>query len=109
MNLIDYQKFCLSTAVYPNIGSNWKYCLIGLTGELGEIANKLKKVTRDDHDIITNEKREEVTDEIGDLFWYLMMLCYELKINPELVLLHNKSKLATRQAKNTIHDKGRNE
>lgn len=109
MNIIEYQNFCLSTAVYPNISKNWKYPLIGLFGEIGELANILKKATRDNEDQITENKRRECIDELGDIFWYLMVLCYELKIDPIIVLGNNIGKLKTRMENNTIHDKGRNE
>jgi len=106
MNLKEYQNFALSTAVYPDIGKNWHYPLIGLVGEIGELANKLKKSIRDDNDKITDKKREECIDELGDLQWYFVILCYELHIDPEFVLLNNISKLRNRKEKGTIHDTG---
>lgn len=105
MNLKEYQKFCLTTAVYPNIGDNWHYPLIGMVGELGELGNKLKKTIRDDNNIITDEKRQMCIDEMGDLAWYFVMLCYELSIDPDLVLENNIDKLQERMKNNTIHDK----
>lgn len=104
LELWNYVQFCRSTAIYPNIGNNWQYALIGLTGELGELANKLKKIIRDDKGIITETKRQECLDELGDLFWYLIMLCDEMKINPSEVLENNMTKLTERQVNNALHD-----
>ena len=46
MDLNDYQSAALQTAVYPNQGSNFAYPALGLAGEAGEVADKLKKVIR---------------------------------------------------------------
>ena len=43
----EFQKKCASTAVYPKIGKNFAYPALGLTGEAGEVANKIKKVICD--------------------------------------------------------------
>lgn len=109
MNLKKYLQFAKTTAVYPNIGNNWHYPLIGMVGELGELGNKLKKTIRDDNDIITEEKRNMCIDEMGDLAWYFVMLCYELKIDPDMVLENNISKLKERVKNNTVHDTGNRE
>jgi len=109
MELKDYSEFVKTTAVYPNIGQNWQYTLIGLTGELGELANILKKVMRDYNGIPTSDHYNKIIDELGDVFWYLTMLCYEFRIDPKLVLEGNVSKLVERKKTNTLHDIGRKE
>lgn len=107
LELWNYLQFCRSTALYPNINNNWQYTLIGLVGEIGELSNKLKKVIRDNNGIITPDKRKECIDELGDVFWYLIMLCDEMKINPSDVIQNNIAKLTKRKETNTIHDIGR--
>lgn len=106
MDLKTYQDHALKTAVYPRIGFNWQYPLIGLGGELGELMNILKKTIRDDHNKITEIKKEKLKDELGDIFWYLVVLCWELKIDPDLVLELNIDKLEARKNNNTLHDTG---
>lgn len=106
MDLFNYLVFAQKTAVYPKIGYNWQYPLIGLTGELGELANILKKAIRDDGGIISQDRKEKCLDELGDIFWYLTMLCFELNINPNAVLDHNVEKLRKRLESNTVHDPG---
>lgn len=46
MNFDDYQKQSRKTVVYPNPGSNYVYPTLGLAGEAGEVANKIKKILR---------------------------------------------------------------
>ena len=52
MTLNEYQQHALETAIYP-AESRIVYPTLGLTGEAGEVADKVKKVIRDGH-------REEV-------------------------------------------------
>lgn len=128
MNLEDYLKFAKTTAVYPQIvclqnptedqikrcivagvdivNISWIYPLIGLLGEAGELANKLKKTIRDDNFLITMQKRKEIIDEGGDLEWYKAILLDECRIDPNYVLAYNIAKLKERQKKNTVHDPG---
>ena len=47
MDFKTYQKHARSTAQYPNLGSNYIYPTLGLVGEAGEVAEKVKKVIRD--------------------------------------------------------------
>lgn len=76
----DYQTKARSTAIYPRQGRNSLYPTLGLIGEIGEITNKISKVIRDDNDQITEQRRQEIGDEIGDALWYIANLCYELSI-----------------------------
>ena len=41
-----YQDMALGTAIYPNKGNNPFYPTLGLCGESGELANKIKKMIR---------------------------------------------------------------
>lgn len=106
MDLVDFLKFAQTTAVYPKIGNNWQYTMIGLTGEVGKLANLLKKAIRDDGGVISNERKEKCISELSDIGWYFVMLCYELGINPNAVLEYGVNKLTNRVKTNTIHDTG---
>ena len=55
MNFNDYQQKSRKTALYPNQGNNFIYPTLGLAGEAGEVADKVKKIIRDDNGIITDE------------------------------------------------------
>jgi len=103
-----YQKKCTKTAVYPNIGKNFTYPTIGLMGEAGEVANKIKKLIRDEGYQITKEKRDEIKAEIGDMMWYIAQLSTELGIKLSDVVDYNLKKLAKRKKENKIHGSGDN-
>lgn len=101
-----YQKWCKKTAVYPNIGKNFIYPTIGLMGEAGEVANKIKKIIRDDNSKINKEKREELAYEIGDMMWYIAQLSTELNLKLSDVTKKNLEKLALRKRRNTLQGSG---
>lgn len=101
-----YQKQCNKTAVYPKIGKNFIYPTIGLVGEAGEIANKVKKVIRDDNSKLNKINKEELAYELGDIMWYVAQLSTELNIKLSKVAEMNIEKLKTRKEKNTLHGSG---
>ena len=108
MDFNKYQKLAKKTAVYPNIGKNFTYPTIGLMGEAGEVANKIKKLIRDDGSKITKERREELKAEIGDMLWYIAQLSTELGLKLSDVAKYNIEKLAKRQIENKLHGSGDN-
>lgn len=97
MNLKDYEqeilKFRLPTA-------DSLYVLLGLIGELGELYGKMAKGLRDDGQPFVDSK------EIGDVFWFLTMLCHDAGINPDQVLEDNIDKLASRKARSQLQGSG---
>lgn len=108
MTFKDYQKTSRLTAVYPNKGHNYIYPTLGLVGEAGEVAEKIKKVIRDDNGIISEEKKLEIEKELGDVLWYLAQLSTELKITLEDVAQSNLEKLKSRLERNCIKGSGDN-
>ena len=59
MDLNHYQHKARETARYPNVGKNPVYPTLGLTGEAGEVADKVKKVLRDSNGEFDELAREE--------------------------------------------------
>ena len=108
MTFEEYQKFSRQTAIYPNKDNNFVYPTLGLAGEAGEVAEKIKKVLRDGDGIVSDEKREEIKKELGDVLWYLANLSTELKISLDDVALKNIEKLQSRQQRNELHGSGDN-
>ena len=108
MTFSEYQKACLKTAVYPDIGHNIIYPVLGLCGEAGEVAEKVKKVIRDEDGIITHRKRSEIAKEIGDVLWYIATICSELDLKIELIAEANIQKLISRKERDKIHGNGDN-
>ena len=94
------------TALYPNLGSNIIYPTLGLVGEAGEVAEKVKKVIRDKNGTFDNESKIAIKKELGDVLWYISNLCTELNFNLEDVALENLEKLKLRAAKGNISGSG---
>ncbi|MDP3764744.1 MAG: nucleoside triphosphate pyrophosphohydrolase family protein [bacterium] len=110
MTFNEYQKKSRKTAVYPKS----KYCdgifypTLGLVGEAGEVAEKVKKVLRDDNGIITKEKKEELKKELGDVLWYIAQIATDLKLSLEDIASDNLTKLASRHKRGKIKGSGDN-
>ena len=108
MEFNQYQAEAFKTAVYPNIGKNITYPTLGLCGEAGEVAEKVKKVIRDHNGILSQEQKEKIILELGDVLWYIALICYEMHIPMEFIVHANLIKLANRKDKNTLHGSGDN-
>ena len=106
MDFKTYQKQARLTAQYPNLGSNNIYPTLGLVGEAGEVAEKVKKVIRDRQGIFDEESKSGIKKELGDVLWYLSNLCDEFNFDLEEVALHNLEKLKLRAAKGKISGSG---
>ena len=109
MTLDEYQKQALVTAKFS--GDDFKdtaHWTFGITGEAGEIAEKLKKIIRDKNGVIADEDKEELIKEMGDVLWYLAVLAEHLGYKFEEVGARNIAKLRSRQARNKIHGSGDN-
>jgi len=103
-----YQKQARKTAIYPNLGNNFVYPTLGLTGEAGEVAEKIKKVLRDKNGLIDKNTRQELKKELGDVLWYLANLATEIGLSLEEIARTNLKKLASRKKRGKIHGSGDN-
>ena len=108
LTFAQYQEAAGKTAVYPRQGENLLYPILGLLGEVGELANKLKRQYRDDDGILTQARRDELLCEAGDALWYLAMVARELGTTVEEIARRNLAKLADRQARGALHGAGDN-
>ena len=103
----EYQEKAHKTAVYPQ--EKWlEYLTLGLVGEAGEVANKVKKVLRDDGGILSFEKGKDLGKELGDIQWYLSELSYMLGKNLNDVAEDNLIKLESRLERGKIAGSGDN-
>jgi NTP pyrophosphatase (non-canonical NTP hydrolase) len=100
LTLSDYQNASAKTAIYP-AGASILYPALGLAGEAGEVANKVKKVIRDG-----KLDRDGISDEIGDCLWYMAALCRDLNINLAEVAHDNLDKLNERKRRNSLNGSG---
>ncbi len=108
MNFEEYQKLSRKTAIYPKIDSNFVYPTLGLVGEAGEIAEKIKKVYRDNNGILDEERKQVLKKELGDVLWYLAQLSTELGLSLDDVACFNIEKLSSREQRGTLHGDGDN-
>ena len=106
MDFKTYQKIARETAQYPNLGSNYIYPTLGLVGEAGEVAEKVKKIIRDKKGKLDNESKIAIKKELGDVLWYLSNISTELKFDLEDVAILNLEKLKSRAAKGKISGSG---
>ncbi len=106
MDFEYYQKKSRETAIYKNKGNNFIYPTLGLAGETGEVAEKIKKVLRDDDGIMTKEKKEEIKKELGDILWYLSQLATELNLSLDKIAKFNLEKIFSRKKRGKLHGSG---
>lgn len=104
----EYQKQSRTTAVYPQLGKNVIFPTLGLLGEAGEVADKIKKLWRDKGGRTSEQDRTELAKEMGDVLWYLAQLATELKISLSEVAAINTAKIASRKERGVIHGQGDN-
>jgi NTP pyrophosphatase (non-canonical NTP hydrolase) len=108
MTMNEYQELSGRTALYPGRGSNFVYPTLGLCGEAGEVAEKVKKLMRDADAKPTDEFRENVKKELGDVLWYLAQMCHELGFTLDDVAQANIEKLRSRLERGMLHGSGDN-
>ncbi len=108
MNLNHYQHKSRSTALYPNVGNNPIYPTLGLAGEAGEVADKVKKILRDKDGVFDSASKEAIKLELGDVLWYVAQLSSELGFELESVAQANLDKLANRASRGLISGNGDN-
>jgi NTP pyrophosphatase (non-canonical NTP hydrolase) len=96
MNFEEYQAEAKQTALYPRRLRNLEYPTLGLAGEAGEVANIVKKIQRDFGGEITEETRQKLKDELGDVLWYISACADELGLTLAEIAEFNVEKLAKR-------------
>jgi len=106
MNFNEYQKKAQKTAIYPNQGNNLIYPVLGLCGEAGEVAEKIKKMIRDDEGKLTEKRRTLLISEISDVLWYLSAMATELGVSLDEVAEYNLKKLKDREERNKLQGDG---
>ena len=106
MDFATYQRRSRETARYPDAGANPIYPTLGLCGEAGEVADKVKKVLRDQAGRFDVETLEGLRLELGDVLWYVAQLATELQLSLDEIAEANLAKLASRVARDVIAGSG---
>lgn len=102
----SYQQFALTTAIYPDRGNNLIYPTLGLVGEAGEVAEKVKKVIRDDEGVLNETNKAKIALELSDVCWYMATLASELGISLSEIFNMNVEKLSSRKERGTLSGSG---
>ena len=105
MDFQDYQQKARETAIYPREYAV-VYPALGLCGEAGEVAEKIKKVIRDNGGEFTEFDRMNIRKELGDVLWYMAQICSDLDLRLESVAVANVEKLRKRKENGTISGSG---
>lgn len=108
MNFKEYQEKSRKTAIYPQAGNNFIYPTLGLSGEAGEVAEKIKKVVRDNGGVVNEEAKKELEKELGDVLWYVSQLASELKLSLNKIAEKNIEKLYSRMDRGVLKGSGDN-
>lgn len=108
MNFQEYQEKSRKTAIYPEVGKNFLYPVLGIAGESGEVAEKVKKIFREKNGIVDEEARQAIVKELGDLLWYMAQLASELGISFDEVAEKNIVKTQSRMERGTLLGDGDN-
>jgi NTP pyrophosphatase (non-canonical NTP hydrolase) len=101
-----YQIGACDTAIFPK-NKAMEYLTLGLTGESGEIANKVKKFIRDGAPP-DEYKKIQIAYEIGDVMWYCAVLAKELDMDLGHIMEKNLEKLADRKKRGKLSGSGDN-
>ena len=105
MKIEEYAEAAAETAIYPKTHAIL-YPALGMAGEAGEVANKVKKIIRDGIKAQPETWREDLASEIGDVLWYCAALARDLNIPLSQIAAQNRDKLAARKQAGTIGGSG---
>ncbi len=108
MTFDEYQKLALRTAAGKEKKNELFHLLLGLLGEAGEIAEKFKKLVRDQDSDLGKVDREDLKKELGDVLWYIATLADFLDISLDDIAESNIAKLADRQKRGVLKGQGDN-
>ncbi len=110
MDFKEYEKQAAATAHFTDKQQEYilAYLALGVAGEAGEVAEKIKKILRNDNGVVSPEKRDAVKSEVGDVLWYLSQLSRALGFSFDEAAETNLAKLADRAARGVIKSEGDN-
>ena len=114
MNFNEYQDRASGFAIYPGHDSEESnvsgllYLTLGLCGEAGEVAEKVKKIMRDEGGILTHSNTHALMLECSDVLWYISELVNKLGYNLDQVADKNLEKLENRKENGKLGGSGDN-
>jgi NTP pyrophosphatase (non-canonical NTP hydrolase) len=105
MTFETYEEIASSTRDY-GVGEDVIYPVLGLNGEAGEVAEKVKKVLRDKQGVYSQEDKDEIEKELGDCLWYIAAISKDIGSSLYSVAQTNLYKILARRQNGTIHGNG---
>ena len=105
---ISEEKIAYVLDKYETPFNRLVYPILGIVGEAGELANKLKKVARDDQGQMDLHAVEDTEKELGDVQWYVAAIATELRTRLSSVANNNLNKLFSRKARGVLGGSGDN-
>ena len=111
MTFEDYQAKAIVTDLaggtpQPIASTAFYDKLLGLVGEAGEVADKFKKIYRDEGGVISPQKLLEIEKELGDVLWYISVMSTYLGLSLNDVANKNIDKLHGRMARGKLSGSG---
>ncbi len=107
MNFNEYQKEAYKTLIHKD-RDNLAYFALGVAGESGEVADKIKKIFRDKGGVMSTDDKKDVAKEMGDVLWYLSQLTQYIGMDFAEIAQMNLDKLKSRQERGTLAGSGDN-
>lgn len=113
MTFDEYQKQAIATDTFggtpqPITTPAFMSKLLGLVGEAGEVAEKFKKIYRDNQSQLSAEQLTEIQKELGDVLWYIQAMCNYLGLSLDEVAQKNLDKVLDRKHRGVSHGSGDN-
>jgi NTP pyrophosphatase (non-canonical NTP hydrolase) len=109
MTFDDYQAQALTTVISNEDSfKDTLHWVLGICGEAGEVAEKVKKIIRDHEGKISQADKQELAKELGDVLWYLAVLAHEIGFSFDEVAASNIKKLKDRKLRGVLGGSGDN-
>ena len=110
MKIDDYAQQAITTLssdyAYGDANAQLMGMVLGLGGESGEVLEKFKKLLRDQQGTITEEDKQAIIKELGDILWYVTAVAHLLGSSLEEVARRNNAQLASRQQRGQLRGSG---
>lgn len=112
MNIQDYSDQAIATDLYERSTEIDSHAMLekvfGLVGEAGEVAEKFKKLLRDQDGKATDEDKKEIAKELGDVLWYINSVGLYLGFSLEEIAKMNIDKVLSRKNRGMTKGSGDN-
>lgn len=109
MTFDEYQDAAITTAKFTDDElKDLMHWVLGINGEAGEVAEKVKKIIRDKNGVVSESDKVELAKEIGDVLWYLATLARHLDVPLDDIARQNLQKLQSRQERGVLGGSGDN-